>query len=84
MFFENVNGGIYLSNGARAWARFINNEDHEAAGQWRLDNATLWVAGFKTEKGATGFNVRNNSNLEVLWAVILMNTPASGGVITAP
>ena len=65
-FFENVNGGIYLRNGARAWARYINNEDREAEGQYRLDDATLWVAGFKTEKGATGFNARNGSTLEVL------------------
>ena len=65
-FFENINGGIYLRNGARAWARYINNEDREAEGQYRLDDATLWVAGFKTEKGATGFNARNGSNLEVL------------------
>ena len=65
-FFENVNGGIYLGDRARGWARYINNEDREADGQWRLDNSTLWVAGFKTEKGATGFNARNNSHLEVL------------------
>ena len=65
-FFENVNGGIYLSDRARGWARYINNEDHEAEGQWRLDDATLWVAGFKTEKGATGFNAQNYSNLEIL------------------
>ena len=65
-FFENVNGGIYLSDRAKGWARYINNEDHEAEGQWRLDDATLWVAGFKTEKGATGFNAQNYSNLEIL------------------
>ena len=68
-FFENVNGGLYLSDRARGWARYINNEDHEAEGQWRLDDATLWVAGFKTEKGATGFNAQNYSNLEILGGV---------------
>ena len=48
----------------QAWCRFINTES--TSQQFVCDNATMWVMGYKTEKGHTSFEVRNGGYLEIL------------------
>lgn len=88
LFLENVNGwgkGKKTCINQDVWARSINTES-PAKYNFYLDNCSLWVLGFKTEKLNRGFVLRNGSNLMIQGGVINQNdqTRKLGTVSDAP
>ncbi len=63
VFFNVSAGGVFKN--MKFWGRFLNQEA-TAGPQFLADNCTMWLHGFKTEKGVTAFKAFNNAKLEVL------------------
>lgn len=69
--FANAVNGIKAANPLKnltAYLRIVNSESLE--GQFVIDDANVWVFGFKSEKSAPAFTVRNEGKLEVLGGII--------------
>lgn len=93
LFAENVNGlGKKRRNlrGASMWCRFINTE-YKRDSNFVVDDAVMWVFGYKVESHQPNFEVRKNGVLELLGGTANMQagTPKKavivnfGGEITA-
>ena len=63
VFLEDHCGGVTPLPGQRIWARQLNIENQ---GTHLLnDNATLWILGYKTERGGTLIHTRNGGKTEL-------------------
>ncbi len=68
VLFGNMINKVESFHDMRAYLRVTNSESPQ--GQWTIDNATVWMLGFKSEKTALVFDVFNGGTLEVLGGII--------------
>lgn len=69
VFVEDLVGGEFeFSGGVRAWLRQFNPENEGV--KFTVDNADVWVLGYKTEKIGTQAVVRSGGRLEILGGLI--------------
>lgn len=72
LFLEDVVGGPWRFSGQDVWARQWNSETNDT--QVVNDGGSLWVLGFKTEKGYTTISTQNGGKSEILGGLLF---PAS-------
>ncbi len=65
VFFEDVvTNSLYFNPGQRVWARQLNVENEGT--HITNDGGRLWILGYKTERGGTLLNTKNNGSSEIL------------------